>query len=151
MKKALIAGLLILALCLSMAACGGSADDPASPEAAVDLSTAAGKLAVLGFDEKDLLLTSQDSIDLDKDGDFTLHTTASYEDACKALYDACKKASDDGEVRDYWTEAPIEFSFTDEYMIWYGYNRDGEFENVAVSPIWSDQETGVTDYLLQWH
>lgn len=150
MKKVWIAGLLILALCLSLAACGGAASDPASPDASVDVNTVSGKLALLGFNEKDLLPNAQDSIDLDKDGDFTLHTAASYEDVCRALYNACQKASDDGKVRDYWTEAPIDFEFNDEYMIWYGYFRNGEFVDVAVSPIWADQETGITDYLLQW-
>lgn len=148
MKKVWIVSLLLLALCLSLAACGGAGG---STEETVDLNTANGQLALRGFNEQDLLLTSQDSIDLDKDGDFTLHTTASYEAVCKAVYDACKNASDDGEVRDYWTEAPIEFEFKDEYMVWYGYFRNGEFENVAVSSIWADQETGVTDYLLQWN
>lgn len=145
MKKRWIAGLLILALCLSLVACGGgSAEDPA-----VDLTTVDGVLTLHGYAAQDLLLNEQDSIDVDKDGDLILHSAASFEEVSKAVYDACGKAADDGIVRDYISEAPIEYAYK-ETMLFFGCYRNGEFEFVMVSPIWSDQETGTTDYLLQW-
>ncbi|MBQ3356902.1 MAG: hypothetical protein IJG45_07325 [Oscillospiraceae bacterium] len=154
MKKLLVAGLLILALCLTLVACGDSkpaetppaTDAPAAPEA----GSVSEKLASYGFSDLDFVVHSQDYIELDQDGDIILHSTAPYEDVAKACYDACKKASDDGVVRDYWTEEPIDFAFEDAEMIWYGYMRNGEFEDLAFGPYWSDQETGYTDYLLQW-
>ena len=145
MKKIWIAGLLILALCLSLAACGGSSAE----EPAVDLNTVDGKLAALGFAEQDLLLNAGDSISIDEDGDLILHSAASFEKAAKAVYDACAKAADDGLVRDYMSEDPMEFSF-EETILYFGYEHGAAFKYVVFSPIWSDQETGINDYLLQW-
>lgn len=153
MKKKWIVSLLILALCLTLAACGGksaetpTADTSAAPE---ETGTIDEKLASYGFSELDFLVHSQDYVSFDQDGDIVLHSTAPYEDVAKACYEACKKASDDDLVRDYWSEEPMDFAFEDVEMIWYGYLRDGEFEDLAFGPIWSDQETGYTDYLLQW-
>ena len=144
MKKVLLASLLILAFCLSLAACGG-----AEESAAVNLNTVDGVLALHGFSEQDLLLGAQDSIELDKDGDLTIHSAASFEEVSKAVYDACAKAADDGIVRDYISEAPIEYAFQ-ETMLFFGYYRGETFEFAMISPIWADQETGITDYLLQW-
>ena len=77
MKKALLAALLILAISLSLFACGGkTADTPATPDApaatdapavpeAPDPNSIAGKLASLGFSEKDFLVNAGDRIDFD--------------------------------------------------------------------------------------
>lgn len=146
MKNRWIVSLLILALCLSLAACGASKSKPAT----VDYTTVDGKLAALGFNEQDLLPDAQDSIELNQDGDCVLHSAASYEVVLNTLYEACKTAADDGVVRDRDSKEPIEFEFRDDYMVWFGYNRNDRFETVAISPAWSDQETGITDYLLQW-
>jgi len=153
MKKILLVSLLILALCLTLAACGGkSAETPTA--APTDAPAATGsiseRLASYGFKETDFVVHSQDYVEIDPDGDIVLHSTAPYEDVAKACYDACAKASDDGVVRDYWSEEPMDFSFEDVEMIWYGYIRNGEFCDLAFGPYWSDQETGITDYLLQW-
>ena len=154
MKKVLIATLLILALCLTLFACGGGspAETPDAPEATdapLDPDSVGGKLAALGFNELDLLPHSQDHIEVDENGDFVLYSTASYETVAKACYDACKKAADDGEVRDYWTEEPTDFVFAEDEMAFYGYYRDGKFCDLAVSPFWTDED-GFTEYLLQW-
>lgn len=146
MKRIVIVSFLLLALCFSLAACGGSGkDDPAAAE----FSTVEGKLAFYGFSEQDLLPQPQDSIEFDADGDVILHSAASYEVVAKTLYDACKKAAEDGIVRDRTSEEPTDFVFA-ETMLSFGYRRGGAFASVAISPIWSDQETGITDYLLQW-
>lgn len=105
----------------------------------------------LGIDQNKLLLGSQDYLEMDEDGDFTLYTSADYEQVAKAVYDVCKDISDDGEVRDYWTEEPIDFTFSeDDFMIWYGYNRGGKFIDVALSMLWTDEATGINEYLMQW-
>lgn len=152
MKKVMIASLLILALCLSLVACGSStpAEDPTVPEETLDPNSIGGKLAALGFKEQDFLLGSQDHIEINEEGDYVLYSSASYEEVARATYNACKKAADDGEVRDYWSEEPIEFSFNDDFMIWFGYNRNGEFKDVALSETWTNEETGMNEYLLQW-
>jgi len=156
MKKVWIVSLLILALCLSLVACGNTKTKPATVDyttvdyTTVDYTTVDGKLTALGFNEQDLLPGEQDTIELNQDGDCVLHTAASYEDVQSLLYEACKKAADDGVIRDPESKEPIDFEFRDEYMIRFGYNRNDRFVTVAISPAWSDQETGITDYLLQW-
>lgn len=155
MKKALIVSLLLLALCLSLVACGGSSGSPAATDApvvteALDPNSVGGKLAALGFSEKDLVAGSKDYVDIDEDGDFILYSTASYEEVARAIYAACQKAADDGKVRDYWTEEPMDFAFEEDSMTFFGYMRNGKFEDLAFSPYWTDEDTGYTEYLLQW-
>lgn len=158
MKKTLIALVLIAVLCLSLAACTGAAKDPVTPEKTTaapapsyEAGSAGEKLASLGFAESDFLFAEDDYMEIDEDGDFDLYTSASYEQVARACYDACAKASDDGKVRDYWTEEEIEFSFTeDDFMIWFGYYRNGKFCDLALSETWADEATGVNQYYLQW-
>lgn len=160
MKKILIAVVLILALCLTLAACGEKTapkptDAPAVPtEAPADAPAAPGsigeKLASYGFKETDFVVHSQDYVAFDEDGDIVLYSTAPYEDVARACYDACAKAADDGLVRDFWTEEPTDFTFAEEEMSMFGYMRGGEFKDLAVSPFWTDEDTGYTEYLLQW-
>ena len=175
MKKTIIALALIAALCLSLTACGmlstltkkgsstatvASAAETQAPAAdtqaanqapAAEAGSPAAKLAELGFAESDFLFAEDDYMEIDEDGDIDLYTTASYEQVAKACYDACAKAADDGKVRDYWSEEEIEFTFSeDDFMIWFGYNRGGEFCDLSLSEIWADEETGVNQYLLQW-
>ena len=153
MKKVWIAGLLILALCLSLVACGGSTAEPTEAPVeteTLDPNSVAGKLAAVGFAESDLLFGADDYIEIDENGDYSLYTTASYEEVAKAVYNACKKADDDGEARDYWSEEPVDFTFDESSYMDIGYNLNGEFMDVLISPIYTDEETGVTEYLLQW-
>ena len=143
MKKTLLVSLLLLALCLALAACGST------DESAVSINTVDGLLTLHGFAEQDLLRKEGDSLTVDKDGDLTLHSAASFEEVSRAVYDACKKAADDGVVRDRVTEAPIDYAFQ-ETTLYFGYYRGEELTVLMIAPIWADQETGVTDYLLQW-
>ena len=145
MKKVLITSLLLLALCFSLAACGSN-EDPA----AVNITTVDGKLSLLGFAEQDFLTDAQDTLEIDDDGDLILHSKSSFEAVSRAAYDACRKAADDGIVRNYASKEPMEYEFR-ETTLFFGYNRGDAFKFVAVSPLWSDQETGVTDYLFQWN
>ncbi len=158
MKRALLAALLILALCLSLAACGGKTaenpgtpDSPAVTDAPLDPNSVEGKLAALGFDAKDFVVDAKDYVDIDDAGDFILYSTATYENVAKAIYAACQKAADDGKVRDYWTEEPTDFEFDEASMTFFGYERNGEFEFIAFSPYWTDEDTGYTEFLLQWN
>lgn len=184
MKK-LIALLLILALCLSLFACGSksskkdnddddkqtveedkddekddgeeSEDDeteasilPVVTEAteateqteATEETETAGSVseffAAYGMSEQDLLVHSQDYIEYDEYGDIILYTTASGEELAKAAYNACKKASDDGEVLDYWTEDPVEFSYEEDQWIYYSFMRDGKFKTLWVTSVIMD-------------
>lgn len=161
MKKTLIALVLIAVLCLSLTACdmlskigSNTAAVPqttAAPAPSYEAGSAGEKLASLGFAESDFLFAEDDYMEIDEDGDFDLYTSASYEQVARACYDACAKASDDGKVRDYWTEEEIEFSFTeDDFMIWFGYYRNGKFCDLALSETWADEATGVNQYYLQW-
>lgn len=166
MKKTLITLVLVAALCLSLAACSGAKEPKIADTTATADATAAEtqapapsyapgsvgeKLASLGFAEDDFLFAEGDYMEIDEGGDVDLYTAASYEQVAKACYDACAKASDDGKVRDYWSEEEIEFTFNeDDYMIWFGYYRNGEFCDLAISEIWADEETGINQYYLQW-
>lgn len=108
-------------------------------------------LAELGIDESMLLLGSEDYLEMDGDGDFTLFTSAEPAEVARAIFDTCAAISDDGKVRDYWSEEEMEFTFNeDDFMTWYAYIRDGEFTDVAFSKSWTDPDTGVSEYLLQW-
>ena len=154
MKKVLLASLLILALCLTLFACTGKAETPAVTDAPVatqapDPNSIAGKLASLGFSEKDFLVNAGDRIDFDDEGDIILYSTASYEEVAKAVYAACGKAADDGKVRDYWSEEPIDFAFDESMTTFFGYNRNGSFEYIAFSPYWTNDD-GTVEYLLDW-
>lgn len=155
MKKVLLASLLILALCLTLFACTAKpADEPVATEAPVvtqapDPNSIAGKLASLGFSEKDFLVNAGDRIDFDDEGDIILYSTASYEEVAKAVYAACGKAADDGKVRDYWSEEPTDFAFDESMTTFFGYNRNGNFEYIAFSPYWTNDD-GTVEYLLDW-
>lgn len=139
MKRVLITSLLLLALCFSLAACGGEAQE-----------TAGERLLSHGFSEQALLLTAEDSVEINRTGDLVLHSAASYKEVAAACYQLCKQAADDGEVRDSESGEPLAFSFVDVETTRFGYYRDGDLEVLAFGPIWSDQETGVTDYQLRW-
>lgn len=140
MKKVWIASLLILALCLSLAACGGGKTTPDSVVKAI---------AAYGFDAKTMLASEKDYIDVDEDGDYILYSTASEEAVSKAIYNACKQAADDGLVRDFFSEEPIDFAFDEDTVSFYGYMRNGAFEYVSFSPYWT--EDGVTEYVIEWN
>lgn len=148
MKKVWIASLLILALCLSLAACGDS-----EPEAVFDPNSVADVLAAHGFSEAALKLGAQDSIEFNEEiskENLVLHSTAAHDVVAKAIYDACKAAADDQTVRDSVSKDPIEFSFEEVEWIRYGYYRNGIFEVLAFSPCAVDQDTGIIDYQFRW-
>ena len=119
-------------------------------DAPLDPDSVEGKLAALGFNELDLLVGSQDYIEIDENNDFTLYSTQSFEEVARALYAACQKAADDGKVLDYWSEEPIDFTYAGEEDMDFAYYRNGQFEDVMINLIWVDEETGYTEYLLQW-
>lgn len=136
MKKTLIVSLLLLALCVSLTACFG----------AVSNKTAAELLEAYGLKEDDLKPHAGDLIALEikdkeekRDGDFYLRSAASFEEVQQTVYDACKKASDDGIVRDFMTEDPVEFAYGgDAEIVWFGYRHGEDFCHVAVSVYSSD-------------
>lgn len=159
MKKLLVV-VLILSLCLALFACGekNKNNDPTKEPAketepatiAVDPNSIAGKLAALGFNEADFLTESGAYFEVDDEGDFTLYTTATYAEVQELLFNACKKASDDGKVRDFWSEEEISFEVSEDFMIWYGYMRNGEFCDVALSETWANSDTGINEFFFQW-
>lgn len=140
MKKVLLASLLILALCFSLVACGSAKTTP---------DAVASAIAAYGFDAKAMLASEKDYIDVDEEGDYILYSTASYEAVAKAIYGACKKAADDGLVRDFYSEEPMDFEFDEESVTFFGYLRNGGFEYISFSPYWT--ENGVTEYVLDWN
>ncbi|MBQ6430935.1 MAG: hypothetical protein IJJ99_03555 [Oscillospiraceae bacterium] len=141
MKKAWIASLLILALFLSLAACGSD-----SSEAPFDPNSLSDVLTAHGFTEQDFPGT----VTFNDKGDIILSTTLSHEEAAKACYDACKKIAQDGVVRDA-DENPIEFAFKEVDELQFCYYLNDKFEALSlIRRGVGDQETGMEEYQLFW-
>lgn len=157
MKKRILIFVLLLSLCLSLVACGGNGggEKPAKvgqlTEKAPDPNSVEGQLYALGFRMDDFLFGDSDYMEADNSTDFTLYSTATLAEVQEMAFEAVKRASDDGKVRDYWTEEPIEFTADEEgFMVFYGYYRNGTFCYLAVSQTWAADENGLAQYFLQF-
>ncbi len=142
MKKVLLAGLLLLALFLSLAACGGGS----SSEAPFDPNSLSDVLTAHGFTEADF----PGAVKFNDKGDVILSTTLSHEEVAKTCYDACKKIAQDGLVRDA-DENVIDFAFeaVDELQFCYYFNDKFEALSLIRRGV-GDQETGTEEYQLFW-
>ncbi len=145
MKKVLIASLLILSLFLSLAACGDDSSESAfDPNSLSDVLLAHG-----GFTEIDFKVAAEDRVWINENGEIMLTTTATHEEVAKKCYDACKKAAQDGIVRDS-DENPIDFAFELMDEIQFCYNYNDKFETLWLMRRGNDQEAGTEDFQLFW-
>ncbi|MBQ6430936.1 MAG: hypothetical protein IJJ99_03560 [Oscillospiraceae bacterium] len=154
MKKILIVSLLILALCLSLVACGGKNENPAPSETEAATEAPATKPTTKPTEKPTEKPTDapapSDEAPAENPGGNVVQSTQSFEDVVRGYYYTCQSMSDDGIVRDYFTKEPIEFSYSGEDVVWYAYKSGGEYRSVCISPNGVNPETGAVNYQIQW-
>ena len=158
MKKVLLASLLILALCLSLVACGGSktakttastaapteTEEPATESTPPETTRATTPPTTTPATEA----TEAPAVDNGQNATPNVQSSASFEDLVRSCYYTCQSAAEDGIVRDYFTKNPIEFSYSGEDVVWYAYKSGGEYRSVYISSYGGDSES---PYRVVWN
>lgn len=167
MKKVLIVSLLILALCLSLVACGGSkpaktsattaateAEEPATENVPAETkrttTNSSSTTKQTEATEAPVVDNGQNDTETEEYGTPNMQSSASFEDIVRSYYYTCQGLADDGIVRDYFTNSPIEFSYNGEDVVWYSYKSGDEFRNVYIACYGADAETGEMSYQVIW-
>ena len=168
MKKVILAALLILALCLTLVACGGSKATSTTPSERKSYFVPpeeSKSYFVPPEESKSYFVPPEESksyfvppetteaaeapaVDNGQNAAPNVQSSASFEDLVRSCYYTCQSAAEDGIVRDYFTKNPIEFSYSGEDVVWYAYKSGGEYRSVYISSYGGDSDT---PYRVVWN